>query len=48
MGLTGLNKLTCCVLDGSSQSSFIVTALIDDVKLEFVDYLDLVVSSFES
>jgi hypothetical protein len=48
MGPTGLSKLTHCVLDGSSQSSFIAKALIDKLKLEVVDCQDLVVSAFES
>ena len=37
MGLTGLRKLTCCVLDAGSQSSFVAKTLIDDLKLEVVD-----------
>ena len=45
---TGLSKLTRCVLDGGSQSSFIAKTLIDDLKLEVVDHRDLVVSAFES
>ena len=47
-GPTGLSKLTCCVLDGGSQASFIAKTLIDDLKLEVVDRRDLVVSAFES
>jgi len=45
---TGLSKLTRCVLDGGSQSSFIAKTLIDDLKLEVVDHRDFVVSAFES
>jgi len=48
MGLTGLRKLTCCVLDAGSQSSFVAKTLIDDLKLEVVDRRDLLVSAFES
>ena len=48
LGPTGLSKLTRCVLDGGSQSSFIAKTLIDDHKLEVVDRRDLVVSAFES
>jgi len=48
MGPTGLNKLTRCVLDGGSQSSFIAKSLIDDLELEIFDPRDLVVNAFES
>jgi hypothetical protein len=48
MGPTGLSKLTRCVLDAGSQTSFITKTLIDDLKLEIVDCRDLVVSAFES
>ena len=48
MGPTGLSKLTRCVLDTGSQSSFIVKTSRDDLKLEVVDRQDLVVSAFES
>ena len=46
--VTGLSKLTRCVLDSGSQSSFIAKNLIDDLKVEVVDCRDLVVSAFES
>jgi hypothetical protein len=48
VGPTGRSKLTRCVLDGGSQSSFIAKTLIDDLKLEVVDCRDLLVSAFES
>jgi hypothetical protein len=48
MGPTGLSKLTRCVLDGRSQTSFIAKTLIDDLKPEIVDRRGLVVSAFES
>ena len=41
MGPTGLGKLTRCVLDGGSQTSFITKTLIDYLKLEIVDLRDL-------
>jgi hypothetical protein len=44
----GLSKLTRCVLDGGSQSSFIVNTLIDYLILDSVDRRDLLVSAFES
>jgi hypothetical protein len=31
MGPTGLSRLTCCVLDGGIQSSFVAKSLIDDL-----------------
>ena len=34
IGPTGLSKLTRCVLNGGSQSSYIAKTLIDDLKLE--------------
>jgi len=48
MGPTGLSKLTRCVLDTGSQSSFVTKTLIDNLKLEVVDRRDLLVSAFES
>jgi hypothetical protein len=48
MGPTGLSKLTRCVLDAGSQTSFVTKTLINDFKLEVVDHRDLVVSAFES
>jgi hypothetical protein len=48
MGPTGLSKLTRCVLDAGSQSSFVAKTLIDDLKLEVVERRDLLVSAFES
>jgi hypothetical protein len=47
-GPTGVSKLTRCVLDGGSQSSFIANTLIDTLKLQVVDRRDVVVSAFES
>jgi hypothetical protein len=46
-GPTRLTKLTRCVLDAGSQSSFVTKTLIDDMKLDVVERRDLV-SSFES
>jgi hypothetical protein len=48
MGPTGLSKLTRCVLDAGSQSSFVAKTLIDDLKLEVIERRNLVVSAFES
>jgi hypothetical protein len=48
MGRTGLSRLTRCVLDGGSQSSFVAKSLIDDLKLEVVGSRDLLVSAFQS
>jgi hypothetical protein len=48
MGPSGLKKLTRCVLDGGSQSSFISKNLVNDLKLEVVNCRDLVVTAFES
>ncbi|PSN40057.1 hypothetical protein C0J52_22388 [Blattella germanica] len=35
---TGLRKLTCCMMDGGSLSSFINSSLEDELKLEVVDH----------
>lgn len=48
IGPTGLSKLTRCVLDGGSQSSFVAKSLVDGLQLEIVDSRDLLVSAFES
>ncbi|KAJ4430640.1 hypothetical protein ANN_19230, partial [Periplaneta americana] len=48
MGPTRLTKLTCCVLDGWSQSSFVTKSIVDELKLEVVDWRDLVIASFET
>ena len=48
MGPTGLSKLTRCVLDAGSQSSFVAKTLIDDLNLEVVNRRGLVVNAFES
>jgi len=48
MGPIGPSKLTRCVLDVGSQSSFVATISIDDLKLEVADRRDLLVSAFES
>lgn len=45
---TGLSRLTRCVLDGGSQSSFIATTLIEDLKLNTIDERELTVCAFES
>jgi hypothetical protein len=47
-GPTGLSKITRCVLDGGSQSSFITDTLIEDLKLRTVEHRELNVSAFES
>ena len=47
-GPTGLSRLTRCVLDGGSQSSFIATSLIDDLKLQAINEKELTVCTFES
>ena len=47
-GPTGLSRLTRCVLDGGSQSSFIAASLIDDLKLQAVNERELSVCAFES
>jgi hypothetical protein len=48
IGPTGLSRLTRCVMDGGSQSSFVAKFLIDDLQLGIVDSRDLAVSAFES
>ena len=48
MGPTGRTKLTRCVLNGGSQSSFIAKTLVENLKMEVVDCRDLVVRAFES
>jgi len=48
VGPTGISKLTRCVFETGSQSSFVAKTLIDDVKFEVVDRQDLVVSAIES
>ena len=48
MGPIRISKLTRCILDGGSQSSFVAKILIDDLKLDVVDRRDLVVSACES
>ena len=47
MGHTGLRKLTRCVLDDGSPSSFIAKISIYELKLEKVDCRDIEVSAFE-
>jgi len=47
-GPTGLSRLTRCVLDGGSQSSFVAASLIDDLKLEAISERELTVCEFES
>ena len=46
-GPTGLSKLTRCVLDGGSQSSFISESIVDELRLDVVDRRDLAVGTFE-
>ena len=47
-GPTGLCKQTRCVLDGGSQSSFVCSALIDELGLEVLSDKQLKVNSFET
>ena len=47
-GPTGLSKITRCVMDGRSQSSFITDTLIKDPKLRTIKNRELNVSAFES
>lgn len=48
IGPTGLSKLTRCVMDSGSQSSFIARTLVDELKLEVMDQRELTVCTFES
>lgn len=48
IGPTGLSKLTRCVLDGGSQSSFICKSLVDTLHLNIVDERDVRITTFES
>ena len=48
VGSTGLSKLTRCLLDSGSQTSFLSSSIIDGLKLEVVDQQNLAVSAFES
>ena len=48
VGRTGLSKLTRCVLDSGSQSSFVSMSVIDALKLDVVGQRNLAVSAFES
>ena len=45
MGPIRLSKLTRCVLDAGSQSTFVAKTLLDDLKLKVFDRRDLVVSA---
>ena len=47
-GPTGLRRLTRCVLDGGSQSSFITDNLIEDLRLRIIEHRELNISTFES
>jgi hypothetical protein len=47
-GPTGLSRLTHCVLNGGSQSSFVAASLIDNLKLEAISERELAVCAFES
>jgi len=47
-GPTGLSKLTCCMLDGGSQSSFIATSLTNNLTLQAINERELTVCAFES
>jgi hypothetical protein len=46
-GPTGLSRLDRCVLDGGSQSSFIATSFIDDLKLQAIIERELTVCALE-
>ena len=48
VGPTGLSKLTSCVLDSGSQTSFVSTSIIDALKLDVIERRNLAVSAFES
>jgi len=48
VGPTGLSKLTCCVLDSGSQTSFVSKSIIDALKLDVIHRRNLAVSAFES
>jgi hypothetical protein len=47
-GATGLSKVTCYVLDGGSQCSFIARSVIDDLQLEVIEQRDLSGTAFET
>jgi hypothetical protein len=47
-GPSGLAKLTRCVLDAGSQSSFISTSLINQLKLEVLEKREIIITPFES
>jgi len=47
VGPTGLSKLTRCVLDSGSQTSFVSNSIIDALKLDVIDRRNLAVSAFE-
>ena len=44
----GFKKLTRCLLDAGSQSSFIHTSLVDQLQLSFLDQRDVIITPFES
>ena len=48
VGPSGLSKLTRCVLDSGSQTSFISTSIIDVLQLEVIDQRELTVGAIES
>ena len=48
IGPTGLSKITRCVLDSGSQTSFVSSPIIDSLKLDVIDQQNLAVSAFES
>ncbi|GBN66530.1 hypothetical protein AVEN_80739-1, partial [Araneus ventricosus] len=47
-GPTGITKLTRCILDGGSQSSFVSTRLVDVLNLKVISTDNLEVRGFES
>jgi len=48
VGPTGLSKLTRCVVESGSQTSFESMSIIDALKLDVIDQQNLAVSAFES
>ena len=48
VGPAGLSKLTRCVLDSGSQTSFVSKSLIEALRLEVMDRRNLAVNAFES
>ena len=47
-GPTGLKKLTRCLLDAGSQSSFIHTSLVDQLQLPVLDQRDVIITPLQT